>query len=372
MTDEPSLLDGGTDLSPESRQDLMRVLGWMAREGLALGDLRAAAPVGGGTQNVMIRFTSDDRSYVMRRGPRHLRETTNAALTREIEILEALARTEVPHPHLVASCTDVSILGDSVFYLMEPIEGVNAFIEISDLHRDDPVVRRQIGFELVEALVSLGEVDPEAVGLGHLGRPDGFLERQVDQWLSEVDRYESVEGYVRDIPDLEEVASWLRAHQPLTNEPGLMHGDFHLGNVMIAPDGPGIAAIVDWEMCTVGDPLLDLGWLLATWQQPDGTDLSGSKLAAAGELATTDELIEHYARLSTRDLTNLDWYRVLACFKLGILLEGTYARSLDGRAPRALGDWMHARTVRLFHQAIQLIHRAVRPAPSPSAAGELS
>jgi aminoglycoside phosphotransferase (APT) family kinase protein len=107
-------------------------------------------------------------------------------------------------------------------------------------------------------------------------------------------------------------------------------------------------------MSTIGDPLLDLGWLLATWQQPDGTDLSGSKLAAAGQLATVDELIAHYAARSSRDLTNLTWWRVLACFKLGIVLEGTYVRSLTGRAPGDLGEWMHERTVRLFLQAEQL------------------
>lgn len=355
MTDERVLFNEEIELSPESRQDLDRVLDWMRAQDMAPGALRAAEPVGGGTQNVMIRFTSGDQTYILRRGPRHVRETTNAALTREIEVLGALVPTEVPHPRLVASCTDTSVLGDSVFYLMEPIVGVNALIEISELHRKDVGVRRQIGFELVDALVSLGEVDPVAVGLAHLGRPDDFLERQVDQWVRELERYGAVEGYSRNIPRLDSVASWLRAHQPQSNEPGLMHGDFHLGNVMIAPDGPEIAAIVDWEMCTVGDPLLDLGWLLATWQQADGTDLSGSRLAAAGQLATTDELIEHYADRSSRDLTNLTWYRVLACFKLGILLEGTYARSLVGRASRDLGEWMHDRTLHLFHQADQLI-----------------
>ena len=352
---EASPLDGDVGLSPESRRDLDLVLGWMARQGLVSGALQDAAPIGGGTQNVMIRFRAGDRSYVVRRGPRHLRETTNAALVREIEILTALASTGVPHPRLIAACTDSEVLGDSVFYLMEPVTGVNAFVEISDLHRTDPQIRRQIGFELVDALVTLGEVDPTAVGLSQLGRPDGFVERQVDQWMWELDGYGSVNGYAYDLPGLQEVTSWLREHQPPSSRPGLMHGDFHLGNVMIAPDSAQIAAVVDWEMCTVGDPLLDLGWLLATWQQADGTDISDSKLAAAGRLATADELVQHYAQRSTRELTHLTWYRVLACFKLGILLEGTYARSLAGRAPRHLGEWMHARTLRLFDQAVRLI-----------------
>jgi aminoglycoside phosphotransferase (APT) family kinase protein len=356
VSDERTVLTGGTNLTVDDLHDLHRVLSWIERQGLPHSELSAAAPVGGGTQNVMIRFTCGGRAYVLRRGPRHLRDTTNAALSREIEILGALASTAVPHPRLIASCTDVSVLGDSVFYVMEPVDGVNAFVEISDLHRTDAEVRRQIGFELVDALVALGEIDPVTVGLDHIGRPDGFLGRQVDRWLSELDGYYSSGTYERGLPGVGEIATWLHEHQPTTNDPGLMHGDFHLGNVMIEPDGPRVAAIVDWEMCTVGDPLLDLGWLLATWQQADGSDLSDSKLAAAGGLATTDELIAHYSSRSTRDLGSLTWYRVLACFKLGVLLEGTYARSLGGQAPKELGRWMHTRAIRLFRQAHQLIN----------------
>jgi aminoglycoside phosphotransferase (APT) family kinase protein len=355
VTDGDSVLIGDRALAPETQQDLTRVLAWMDRNGIGSGDARDPAPVGGGTQNVMVSFSRGSSSYVMRRGPRHLRSTSNDSLVREMEVLDALASTDVPHPRLLASCADTTILGDSVFYLMEPVDGVNAFVEISDVHRDDAQVRHQIGLEVVDALVALGEVDPDAVGLGHLGHPDGWLERQVGQWLAELRRYDGVHGYQRAVPHVEEVARWLDEHGPAANRPGLMHGDYHLGNVMLDRRGPQVAAVVDWEMCTVADPLLDLGWLLATWQQPDGTDLTGSRLAAAGTLATADELVAHYARQSDRDLTHLLWYRVLACFKLGILLEGTYARSLTGRAPAALGNWMHIRTVSLFEQAHQLL-----------------
>ena len=129
-----------------------------------------------------------------------------------------------------------------------------------------------------------------------------------------------------------------------------MHGDYHLANLMYAYDGPEVAAIVDWEMCTIGDPLLDLGWLLATWPGADGQLLSGP-LGEAGGLPTPEELVAHYAERSDRDLSAVAWYTVLACFKLGIVLEGTHARAFAGKAPKETGDLLHAMTLGLFKRA---------------------
>lgn len=126
-----------------------------------------------------------------------------------------------------------------------------------------------------------------------------------------------------------------------------MHGDYHLANLMYRPDGPGVAAVVDWEMCTVGDPLLDLGWLLATWPGDDGIDVGGG-LAEAGGLPTESALISYYGQRSSRDLAAVPWYVVLACFKLGIILEGTYARACAGKAPRDVGDRLHSTALPLF------------------------
>jgi aminoglycoside phosphotransferase (APT) family kinase protein len=148
------------------------------------------------------------------------------------------------------------------------------------------------------------------------------------------------------------VADWLERNRPNSFAPGLMHGDFHLANVMFSLAGPEVAAIVDWELCTVGDPLLDLGWVLATW--PAGgqaLDLFDSPLAKAGGLATAAELVERYAERSGRDLSAITWYFVLACFKLAIILEGTYARSCAGQAPRAVGERLHGLGKHLFERA---------------------
>jgi aminoglycoside phosphotransferase (APT) family kinase protein len=212
-----------------------------------------------------------------------------------------------------------------------------------------------MGLAAVDAVAALGAVDHEAVGLGDLGRPDGFLERQVPRWLDELESYSRHEGYPGpDIPGLDEVARWLDANRPATFVPGVSHGDYHLANLLYRYDGPGVAAIVDWEMCTVGDPLLDLGWLLATWPTAAEPGLAGP-LSAAGGLPHRDELIARYGQRSARDLSAIAWYEVLACFKLGIVLEGTHARAFAGKAPVAVGDLLHATTLVLFTRALARI-----------------
>jgi aminoglycoside phosphotransferase (APT) family kinase protein len=128
--------------------------------------------------------------------------------------------------------------------------------------------------------------------------------------------------------------------------------------VMFSRTGPEVVAIVDWEMCTIGDPLLDLGWLLATWRQSDATSAFGGTLFAKGGVASASDLVEQYGRNTTRDLSHINWYTVLACFKLGIVLEGTNARAAAGKAPKEVGDLLHAATVSLFEQACELMESA--------------
>ena len=134
-----------------------------------------------------------------------------------------------------------------------------------------------------------------------------------------------------------------------------MHGDYHAANVMFSRTGPEVVAIVDWEMCTIGDPLLDLGWLVATWGQ---SPAFGGALFEKGGLAGTDDLVQRYARNTTRDLSHITWYTVLACFKLGIVLEGTLARASAGKAQKEVGEFLHETTVRLFEQALTLMDAA--------------
>jgi len=332
--------------------NLEAVADWMSTQKLGEGPLDNVTELSGGTQNVMLQFTRSGRSYVLRRGPRHLRPRSNAVMLRETQLLAALAGTDVPHPGLIAVCDNPTVLGDAVFYLMEPVDGFNASGELPALHAGDPTVRYGMGLSMADALAKLGAVDHVAVGLADYGKPDGFLERQVPRWLSELDSYRQFENYPGpDLPGLEEVADWLQRNVPTSWQPGILHGDYHAANVMFSPTGPEVAAIVDWEMSTIGDPLLDLGWLLATWRQDDGSSVFSHTLTGMDGLASPDDLVQRYAAGSSRDLTHIGWYTVMAAFKLAIVIEGTLARASAGMAQKEVGDQLHEAAVWLFDRA---------------------
>ncbi len=336
--------------------DASKVAAWMSQQGLGEGPIENVAEITGGTQNVMLRFTRSGREYVFRRGPRHLRPVSNSVILRETRVLRALADTDVPHAALIAVCDDVDVLGDAVFYLMEPVDGFNAGAGLPALHASDAGVRHGMGLSMADAAARLGAIDHVAVGLADFGKPEGFLDRQVPRWLSELQSFSDFDNYPGpDIGDVDAVAGWLQERQPQYFQPGIMHGDYHAANVMFSPTGPDVVAIVDWEMCTIGDPLLDLGWMLATWYRPGHEPVLPNELMVAGDLATPDELVARYAQNTGRDLSNIDWYAVMACFKLGIILEGSNARAAAGKAPREIGDMLHTATVRLFERAHRIM-----------------
>ncbi len=324
---------------------------WMDGSGLPTGPIEQVAPIGGGTQNIMLRFTRGGREFVLRRGPLHLRSKSNEVIRREARLLAALASTDVPAPTLIAACPDETVMG-AVFYLMEPIDGFSPATTLPELYRNDPNAVREMGLAAARGLAQLGAVDYEAVGLGDYGRPDGFLERQVTRWMGELETYSRNEGYPGpDIPGLQDVADWLERNRPAQWSAGVMHGDCHMANMMFRTDRAELAAFVDWEMSTIGDPLLDLGWLLATWPDDPSLRVLVPTLTPDVGLATRDELVAAYGELSQRPLDAVDWYTVLACFKLGIVLEGTHARAFAGKAPKAVGDMLHAVTLGLFAKA---------------------
>jgi aminoglycoside phosphotransferase (APT) family kinase protein len=290
---------------------------------------------------------------VLRRPPLYLRPNSNDTMRRESRLLAALAGTAVPHPALIAACADEAVLG-AAFYLMEPVDGFNPVTGLPDLHRRSDVQRR-MGFALAEALAGLAALDPGERGLDGFGKVEGFLERQVPRWRAQLDGYAAFPGWPgpRALGDVDAVAAWLEANRPAGFTPGIMHGDFHMANVMYRHDTAELAAVVDWELATVGDPLIDLGWLLATWPEP-GREAMVSVTPWTG-FPTAAELVAHYAARSARNLAAADWYAVFGCYKLGILLEGTHARACAGKAPRATGDTLHSRACWLFERAARWI-----------------
>lgn len=329
---------------------------WMSREGLGQGPIEHGTLLGGGTQNILLRFTRDGRDYVLRRPPPHLRANSNDTMRREMRMLEALADTGVPHPRLIAGCPDETVIG-AAFYLMEPIEGFAPVNGLPPAFGQRPEMRHRMGLALVEGIASLGAVDYRAVGLEGFGNPGQYLERQVGRWRSQLDSYRSFAGWpgAGAIPGVETVARWLENNRPSGFEPGILHGDYHLANVMYQPDAPELAAIVDWELTTIGDPLLDLGWVLATWPEDGQATVPTLKVEPWEGFPTPDELVAHYGDRSHRSLAAIDWYTVLACYKLGIILEGTHARACAGKAPKATGDLLHTSTVNLFERALDRV-----------------
>lgn len=335
--------------------DVAAVCQFMDNAGLGEGPLADVAALSGGTQNIMIRFERSGRGYVLRRGPLHLRPHTNRAIAREMQVLRALAQTTVPHPGFIAGCDDPSVLDGAVFYLMEPVDGFNPLDGLPEAYASVEV-RRAAVLAAVDALASFAALEPVSVGLDDIGKPAGFVERQVDRWLGDLAKYQQFDRYHgQQVDGVDEVASWLRRHQPVNWTAGLMHGDFHLANVMFSRDRPQVAAIVDWEMCTQGDPLLDLGWLIATGPDADGTSLLENLLYETDLGLSQNDMVQRYAAGSDRDLSDIDWYVVLACFKLGIVLEGTYARSLDGLAPLETGQRLHQHCRLLIDRALRTV-----------------
>ena len=333
--------------------DLDRLVAWMDDRGLEAGPIEAPARPPGGTQNLLLKFRRGERDFMLRRPPPHPRMDGSETMRREARVLGALADTDVPHPRLIAACAEEDVLG-AAFYLMEPIEGFNPTVGLPPLHAGDPAVRHAMGLALADGIAALGRVDHVAAGLSDLGRAEGFLERQVGRWKKQLASYADYDGWAGpgEIEGVDEVGAWLEAHRPASFKPGIIHGDYHLANVLYRYDGPGLAAIVDWELTTIGDPLLDLGWLMATWPLPDAPPGEHLTVTPWDGFPTAAELVERYAGQTQRDMTHMDWYAVLACFKLGIILEGTNARAAAGKADRSTGDALHAQTLSLFRRAL--------------------
>jgi aminoglycoside phosphotransferase (APT) family kinase protein len=247
-----------------------------------------------------------------------------------------LTGTNVPHTEAIAVCTDQSVLGRT-FYIMGFVDGwspMSTRRQWPAPFDTDLEERRGLAFQLVEGIALLGNVDWQAKGLADLGRPEGFHERQVDRWTAFLER---IKG--RELPGFDEAAAWLRAHRPIDYIPGLMHGDYQFANVMFENGAPArLAAIVDWEMGTVGDPKLDLGWVVQSW--PDDTttdeDRTGGYVDMTG-MPSREEVLAHYAATSGRQVDDIDYYCVLAKWKLAVVLEQGFQRAGGDEKLQAFG-----------------------------------
>ena len=328
---------------------------WVRQRGLG-SEVTGVEPLTGGTQNIVVRVRIDGRPVVLRRPPVHPRPTSDKTMLREIAALRTLAGTPVPHPGFIAGCDDLDVLG-VVFYLMEEVDGFNPGDSMDEAYVRNADWRHQVGLSYAGSLAQLGNVEWEGSPLAELKRPGSFLERQVPQFLRLLESYRH-ERYSPESLAVTELAEWLEANRPQDGKPGIMHGDPHLSNVLLRRDRPELAAFVDWEMCTVGDPLLDLGWMLICWPLDTNMITAGGELAALGGLASRRELLDAYLAAGGRESSSLDWYVAMACFKLGIVIEGTHARAYAGQAPMEIGELLHATALGLLARAVRRIHGA--------------
>jgi aminoglycoside phosphotransferase (APT) family kinase protein len=343
----------GGDQDWEQLVPLAALIAWMDARGLGEGPIEHPRLLPGGTQNILLRFMRGGREFVLRRPPKHLRANSNETMRREARVLAALAGTDVRHPALIAASPEEGVIG-AAFYLMAPVDGFLPRDEMPAPHAENAAIRRRMGLEMADAIAALGQVDYAAKGLSDLGKVDGYLERQVPRWRAQLESYAEHAGWpgMAGLPGVDRIGAWLEANRPKDFRPGLIHGDFHFGNVLFSRDGPELAAIVDWELTTLGDPLVDLGGLLSGWP-PDGAETGPVKPWSG--FPTRQEIVDRYAERSGRDTSSVDWFEVLACYKIGCILEGTYARACAGKAPKVTGDYLHNNTLGLFARALAKI-----------------
>jgi aminoglycoside phosphotransferase (APT) family kinase protein len=296
-------------------------------EGLGSGEVRAER-VGDGHSNITYLVEREGARFVLRRPPRPPLPPSAHDVLREARLLTALEGTAARGPRVLATCADESILGVP-FYVMEEVEGTVLTDSIPP-ELDDPTTLSQIGDELIEALVEIHAVDWRAAGLEDFGKPTGYLERQLRRFTGLWEHNKT-----RELPIVQEVGEWLAANLPESPPATIVHGDYRLGNTMVASEPPGrLVAVFDWELATIGDPLADIAYLSITWFQPGDDDrtmfsaLSG--VTGREGFPTRDDLIARYEERSGRSMSALNWYQALAIWKGAVFMEGNYKRFLAG------------------------------------------
>jgi aminoglycoside phosphotransferase (APT) family kinase protein len=336
--------------------DIETLANWMSGQGLGDAPISNARALTGGTQNVLVAFQRGGVAMVLRRPPAHAQTDGEVVIKREARLLAALRATDVPHPRFVAGCSDPAVLGAS-FYVMEEVAGYNAHAALPPPFDAEPALRRHMGLALVDCIATLGRLDYVAIGLGDFGRPDGFLERQVARWRKQLDGYTRYSGWEGPaaLGKIDGVGDWLDRNRPAYQPPGIIHGDVHLANVLYRFDAPEVAALVDWELATIGDPLIDLGWLLCHWPDANGDGVATTGAKPWHGFPNAGELVVRYAGTSRRDVSAINWYAVLACYKRAVIIEGTHARALAGLADMATGRLLHSRAVGLIERALRFI-----------------
>ena len=300
---------------------------FLDEHGIGEGEIRASS-IGDGHSNVTYLIERGGHEVVLRRPPRPPLPPSAHDVLREARLLRALQDTPARVPRVLAVCADTEVIG-APFYVMEFVPG-EVIVASVPAALDTPAERRRIGEQLIDALVEIHAVDWRAVGLEGFGKPTGYLERQLRRFrgLWELNK-------TREIDAVERVGGWLEQNMPESGPATIVHGDFRLGNTIFASGAPArLAAVLDWEMATIGDPLADLGYLCMMWTERD--DPSGGLREALATVTrregfpTREELIGRYEERTGRSMKDLRWYTTLAVWKSVVFMEGNYKRAVAG------------------------------------------
>jgi aminoglycoside phosphotransferase (APT) family kinase protein len=304
--------------------DEPRVTPWLEEHVEGLRPPLTFTLIAGGHSNLTYRLDdADGHAFVLRRPPLHHVLATAHDMGREHRIISALGPTPVPVPPALAYCDDPEVNG-APFYVMGYVEGH----VLRDTAAAEPLTeeqRRTAGESLVDVMAEIHAVDVDAVGLGELGRKEGYIDRQLRRWYKQF-----LDSKTREVPALEKVYERLRAEIPEQGPATIVHGDYRLDNCLVGDDGR-IAAVLDWEICTLGDPLADVGLLMVYWTDPD--DESAALLTAPTQLPGFQrraDLLQRYAERSGRDVSAIDYYTAFGYWKLACIVEGVYARYRGG------------------------------------------
>lgn len=305
---------------------LENVEAFLDAHGLGSGPLRATRIGEGGGSNFSYLLERDDGRFVLRRPPRPPLPPSAHDMVREARLQLALAPHGTRLPTIRAVCDDESVLGVP-FYVMDFLEG-HVVTRALPPGLEGEEARRRLGLDLVDALVEIQAVDVNAPGVAQFIRPGSYLERQVRRFsqLWEVNQ-------TRELPAVVEVGAWLADNLPEPLPLAVVHGDYRLGNMIVAPGDPSrIVAVLDWEMGAVGDPRADVGYLLATYSEPGGepNPLGTSPVTALPGFPSKRDLVERYVERSGRDVEPLDWFQALALWKAAVFCEAIYGRYIRG------------------------------------------
>ena len=284
--------------------------------------------IAGGRSNITFRVVdANGMQMVLRRPPMGHVLATAHDMAREHRLITAVGASNVPVPRTLGLCTDVEVNG-APFYVMAFVPGI--VLDSPEKGNLLPVgLRQQASEDLIDVLADLHAVDVDAVGLGDLAKRDGYVERQVKRWSTQWQNSKT-----RDLPAVDEVASLLGNNIPVQQGVSIAHGDYRFGNCLTDVENGRIAAVLDWELCTLGDPLADLGYVGIYWTDPGMPNMRGTDPSGIEGFPTFDHLVDRYATRTGRDCSNIGYYKAFASFRLAVICEGVYARYLHG----AMGD----------------------------------